>query len=284
MNAKAILLEAFDMRWGKFRAELKLCRVEFSEEAVHDLRVASRRLLAFLDLLRSILSHKRIQKIRRALKDQLDDLDDLRDTQVLLVDISEVLHELPDLEFFKIQLQAEEKKLLKHARKAIRSRDFDKLETRMRKTRDMMAGLPDETLARQLLSAGDEVYARMMDARTVMSPENIPGIHKLRIAFKRFRYVVEVVHPLISTYPAGHLKRMHDYQSKMGDIQDMDIALQKLAEVERYAEEPGFEVVVRYFRSRLNAAVSSFIEDSGEAIVFWRPAPDQPFPWEKDQP
>lgn len=282
MDAKTILIEAFDARWAKFRAELKLCREEFSEEAVHDLRVASRRLLAFFDLLRSVMLHKRIQKIRRALKDQLDDLDDLRDTQVLLADISEALHELPDLEFFKIQLQAEEKKLLKHARKEIKSRDFDRLESRMRKTREMLLGLPDETLARQLLSAGDEVYARMLAAHTTMSPENIPGIHKLRIAFKRFRYAVEVIHPLISTYPEGHLKRMHDYQSKMGDIQDMDIALQKLTEVEHYTEEPGFEVVTQYFRSRLNAVVSSFIEDSGEVVVFWRLAPDQPFPWEKN--
>jgi CHAD domain-containing protein len=281
MNAKTILLEALDARWGKFRAELKLCREEFSEEAVHDLRVASRRLLAFFDLLRSVVLHKRIQKIRRTLKDQLDDLDDLRDTQVLLADISESLHELPHLEFFKIQLQAEEKKLLKHARKAIKSRDFDRLKTRVEKMRAIIEALPDERLASQLLSAGDEIHARMMAAHSTMSPENIPGIHKLRIAFKRFRYAVEVIHPLLSNYPPGHLERMHEYQSKMGDIQDMDTALQRLEEIERPAE---YESVVHYFRSRLGAAVSSFVEDSAEAFVFWRSAPDQSFPWEKNQP
>lgn len=283
MNAKSILLEALDARWAKFRAELKLCREEFSEEAVHDLRVASRRLLAFLDLLRSIISHKRIQKIRRALKEQLDDLDDLRDTQVLLADISESLQELPDLEFFKIQLQSEERKSLKHARKAVRSRDFGRLKTRIEKTREMIEALPDEALAGRLLSAGDEIYARMMALHRVMSAENVPGIHKLRIAFKRFRYVVEIIHPLLPVYPEGHLKRMHGYQSGMGDIQDLDTALQKLADLKDPASQPGFDAVVDHFKSRLQTAVSSFIESSGEAFVFWRSAPEGQFPWEKDQ-
>ncbi|MCC6985929.1 MAG: CHAD domain-containing protein [Anaerolineales bacterium] len=283
MNAKTILLEAFDARWEKFRAELKLCRAEFSEEAVHDLRVASRRLLAFLDLLRSVVLHKRIQKIRRVLKDQLDDLDDLRDAQVLLADISESLHELPELEFFKLELQAEERKLLKHARKAIQSRDFGRLKTRIGKTREMIEGLPVEPLTGQLLSAGDEIHARMMAAHTAMSAENIPGIHKLRIAFKRFRYVVEIIHPLLPNYPEGHLKRMHDYQAGMGDIQDMDTALQKLADLKDPASQPGFESVMDHFKTRLQGAVSDFIESSGEAFVFWRSAPDQPFPWEKNR-
>ncbi len=283
MDAKTILLEALDTRWGKFRAELKLCRDEFSEEAVHDLRVASRRLLAFFDLLRSVLLHKRIQKIRRALKDQLDDLDDLRDTQVLLADASESLPELPELEFFKVHLQAEEKKSLKHARKSIKSRDYDKLKARVGKIREMTENLPGELLADQLLVAGDDIYARMMSAHSAVSAENIPGIHKLRIAFKRFRYVVEVIHPLVPNFPPENLERMHEYQSKMGDIQDMDTALQKLAEIRPQVEEPGFESVVQYFRSRLSAAVASFIEDSGEAFIFWRSAPDQLFPWEKNQ-
>lgn len=51
MQAKTILLEALETRWKKFRAEVKTCRRDFSEKAVHDLRVATRRLLAVFDLL-----------------------------------------------------------------------------------------------------------------------------------------------------------------------------------------------------------------------------------------
>ena len=40
------LLSAYDLRWKNYRSQYKTCRIEFSEEAVHDLRVTARRLLA----------------------------------------------------------------------------------------------------------------------------------------------------------------------------------------------------------------------------------------------
>ena len=49
-----LLLEALEQRWKNYRAELKRCRAEFSNEAVHDLRVATRRMLALIQLLNSI--------------------------------------------------------------------------------------------------------------------------------------------------------------------------------------------------------------------------------------
>ena len=112
MNAGTVLLDAVDTRWKKYRSELKTCQAEFSSEAVHDVRVAVRRLLAIFDLLRSVSHHPRIQKIRRELKGQLDDLDELRDVQVQLADISEFVHDLPELNILREYLQKKEKKLL----------------------------------------------------------------------------------------------------------------------------------------------------------------------------
>src|SRR5215211_501085 len=102
------LLEALDERWKNYRAELKRCRAEFSNEAVHDLRVAARRMLAIIRLLNSISPRPRLQKLNRAFKDQLDEFDDLRDTQVILAEISETLQELPPLQEFQDYLQVVE--------------------------------------------------------------------------------------------------------------------------------------------------------------------------------
>src|SRR5574339_678134 len=89
------LLEALDQRWKNYRAELKRCRSEFSNEAVHDLRTSARRMLAVIQLLNSISPRPRLQKLNRAFKDQLDEFDDLRDTQVILAEISETVQEVP---------------------------------------------------------------------------------------------------------------------------------------------------------------------------------------------
>src|SRR5918911_3627714 len=95
------LLEALDQRWKNYRAELKRCRAEFSNEAVHDLRASARRMLAFIQLLNDISPRPRLQKLRRAFKEQLDEFDQLRDTQVILADVSETLQQLPQLQDFR---------------------------------------------------------------------------------------------------------------------------------------------------------------------------------------
>ncbi len=113
------LLAALDERWKNYRAELKRCRAEFSNEAVHDLRVASRRMLAFIRLMNSISPRPRLQKLNRAFKDQLDEFDDLRDIQVVLAEVSETVQELPQLQEFQDHLQSVEKGLLKTLRKQL---------------------------------------------------------------------------------------------------------------------------------------------------------------------
>ncbi|MBL8061917.1 MAG: CHAD domain-containing protein [Anaerolineales bacterium] len=279
MDAKNLLLEALETRWKKFRAELKTCRAEFSEEAVHDLRVATRRLLALFDLLRFIFSHKRIQEIRRSLKEQLDDLDDLRDTQVMLADISEFIHEIPSLHLFQESLQKSEKTLLRQTRKRIKSREISGLAKRVEKVRSMIEDLPAESLRDQILMAADERFARVLQTHAAIDVENVPSIHKLRIAFKKFRYTVEIVSPLLDNFPPANFERMHTYQSMMGDIQDLEVASQTLTELTD-ASQPDLEPVTLHYASRLRMAVLKFIEDKGEAFTFWRNSPDQPFPWE----
>lgn len=281
MDVKTILLESLETRWKKFRLELKTCQKDFSEEAVHDLRVATRRLLAIFDLLRTIAPHKRIQTIRRILKDQLDDLDDLRDVQVLLADVSEFVQEIPELKLVQKHWADEEKRLMRSTRKLVKSGDTKNLSKRVEKVRDMVFALPEENLSIHLFSAVDEAYTRVIHSHAALDAENIPGIHKLRIAFKKFRYSIEIVHPLLADFPPDNFERMHDYQSRMGDIQDMEVARQKLTELHS-ASKPELEAVSVHYASRLRLAVLNFFEDKGEALIFWRSAPDQSFPWEKN--
>src|SRR5574342_1189374 len=118
------LLEALDQRWKNYRAELKRCRTEFSNEAVHDLRVSARRMLAFIQLLNIISPRPRLQKLNRAFKDQLDEFDQLRDTQVILADISETLQQLPQLHEFHAYLQEVEKGFLRNLRKKLKVIDL----------------------------------------------------------------------------------------------------------------------------------------------------------------
>ena len=282
MNTQTLLLDSLNTRWGKYKAELKTCRQEFSEEAVHDFRVAARRLLSFLDLLRMLFQDRGIKKTRRVLKDQLDALDDLRNTQVLLADISEVIHETPALQPFQEYLQHKEKKLLRAARKEIRSLKVASLAKRIWKLDHTIEAAKQTDLDTSLFSVVDEAYAVVNQRYALIDLGQPATIHRVRLAFKKFRYMLETISPILQDLPADHLKKLHDYQSAMGDIQDMEVALQELADFNQHAPvsyDP--EPARSYYKERHAIALAAYIEDKGEIITFWRTAPDQPVPQEQ---
>ncbi|HEX6032904.1 MAG TPA: CHAD domain-containing protein [Anaerolineales bacterium] len=275
------LLEALDQRWEKYRAELKRCRAEFSNEAVHDLRVACRRMLAFGRLMNSISPHPRLQKLNRAFKDQLDEFDDLRDIQVILAEISETIQELPQLQEFQDHLQDREKSLLKALRKKLRVIDLFDVSKRIRRLRESLKAEPNDNFIGTALQAVDDSFLVTRQRRNWINPAQATSIHRVRVAFKTFRYMVEIIHPVLPDYPGENLKCMHDYQSLMGEIQDVEVIMQALADapVRVSAFDPG---PVRGYYERCHAkAVSAYLERKDQLDTFWRPAPDQPFPWEK---
>jgi CHAD domain-containing protein len=275
------LLEALDKRWKDYRAELKHCREEFSNEAVHDLRVASRRMLAFIRLLNSISPRPRLQKLSRAFKDQLDEFDDLRDTQVVLAEISETLQELPQLQNFQVHLQGRERTLLKTLRKKLRVIDLFDVSKRVRRMRETLKVELNAELISQAFQAVDHAFLITRQRRNWINPTQATSIHRVRIAFKSLRYMVEIVHPLVPHFPLESLKHMHDYQSLMGEIQDVEVIMQAFADapVQLASFEP--EPVRLHYERCHTDAVSAYLARMDQLDSFWRSAPDQPFPWEK---
>jgi len=275
------LLEALDQRWKNYRTELKRCRAEFSNEAVHDLRVAARRMLALIRLLNSISPRPRLQKLKRAFKDQLDEFDDLRDTQVILAEISETLQELPQLQEFQGHLQNVEKRLLKTLRKKLKVIDLFDVSKRIRRMRASLKAESNGDLVLQIFQAVDDAFLITKQRQRWINPAQASTIHRVRIAFKTFRYMAEIAHPLLQDFPSENLKRMHDYQSLMGEIQDVEIIMQALADAPMRASSFDAGPVRRYYERCHAEAVSAYMEDMQQLDTFWRPAPDQSFPWEK---
>ncbi len=221
-----LLVEALEQRWKNYRAELKHCRAEFSNEAVHDLRVATRRILALIQLLNSISPRPRLQKLKRAFKGQLDEFDNLRDTQVILAEISEILQELPQLHDFQKHLQFTEEKLLRNLRKKVKQLEASEVTKRIRKTHESLEAETNGDLNSQLMQAVDDVYLITKQRHGWVDATRSATIHRVRIAFKSLRYMIEIVQPLLHDFPVENFKRMNDYQSLMGEIQDAEVFAQ----------------------------------------------------------
>jgi len=278
MDANQLLLDAIDNRWEKYREQIKTCRREFSEEAVHDLRVAARRLLALVDLIRAVAPHPRLQKIRKALKGQLDEFDALRDTQVMLAEISETIETLLELKPFQQILQKRERRLLREAEEIVENLKPSGVARRLEKVRANIAeARPSLEFDSLVLQAVDEAYGTVLQRYGWINPAQPATIHRTRIAFKRFRYMVEIVHPLLPGFPQPNFKRMHDYQTSMGEIQDVEVFLFTLDDL---TEAGSSESVRRYYEQRHTELITAYIEDKGEVETFWRASPSLPFPWE----
>lgn len=275
------LLRALDQRWENYRAELQRCRAEFSNEAVHDLRTAARRMLAFIQLVNSISPRPRLEKLNHAFKDQLEEFDGLRDTQVVLAEISEVLQELPQLQTFRDYLQGVEKGILKTLRKKLKVIDLFDVSKRIRHMRESLKGESNSELERQIFQSVDAAFFIAQRRQKWINPGQANTIHRVRLAFKTFRYMMEIIHPLLLDFPVENLKCMHDYQSLMGEIQDLEVVMQSFADVPLSASSFDPEPVRRYYARRHAEAISAYMKCVHELDTFWRPASDRPFPWEK---
>ena len=285
------LLDALDERWDDYRRQFRAGRREITEESIHDLRVAARKFLAFLYLLRIIHAHANVKKMRTFLKEQVDELDQLHDAQVMLASATQKMAALRQLAPFQGYLQERTDSLARRARKDIRAFKPSDLKDRfqmLRKAAKKHADDPD--LLDQLLGAVDE--SRSSTARAFKRLDSAdPGtIHHVRIAFKKFRYMIEAIQPFLPEYPQGLLARMSDYQDAMGKVHDTTVFLDRLHDFERKLPKDGqgpaasFESgpIETHYRKQLSNLARGYFARKDEFEKFWRPTANSPFPWEQN--
>ena len=277
----SLLVETLEQRWKIYRSELKRCQQEPSEEAIHDFRVASRRLLALVDMLRAVSPHPRLQKLRRTFKNQLDNLDDLRDTQVMLGKVWETLEELPELALFQKYLIKREKRLLRSSVKAIKSYKSANIRKRIDLTRKALLKGKDRNIQGEvLIQIVDDAYKTALRRFNQIEPDQFASIHRFRIAFKKFRYMIEIIHSIVPNFPEDNFKGMHDYQGIMGDIQDLEIFVSVLDNFVSKDTAYDFISVRKFYLQRRTETVQNFTENIQLFNTFWRSTSEAPFPWE----
>lgn len=260
--------------------ELKRCHVELSNDAVHDLRVAMRRILALLQLLSSISPHSRIRKLIRAFKKQLDEFDNLRDTQVTLAETSQILPELPQLQEFQTYLEEAEQKMLLTLGEKIKKFDTSKMDKGVRKTCEVLASEVRHDLEAEVLQTIDDAFLLAKIRLRWVDLARPATIHRVRVAFKAFRYMVELIYPMLNDFPIENLKRMNDYQTRMGDIQDTEVFIQTFTDFSQTTTFSDLEPVSHYYDRRHIEVISVYIQNVNQLHTFWRFAEDQPFPWD----
>jgi CHAD domain-containing protein len=276
---RALLLDALHDRWRTWRSGLKRCRKKYSEAAVHDLRVATRRLISALDLLAGIHPEGKLRKARRRLKRRLEMLGPLRDVQVQLRTIDKMLPSFPELQGLYNALQQRERKLVQRLTAALKRVKTGKLEKAMRAVIRQAEGFLDTPAkqAEKLTAAVDAVGAtfnQVVERKLAIDPTDSATIHRMRVAFKKFRYMTEALAPMMDWVTSKQLKAMNDFQGSMGDIQDAEVLL---ASVTAFAQQQGkerdaaFTRVLEELSRRRTALIDAFLASADTLYTFWKP-------------
>jgi CHAD domain-containing protein len=125
----------------------------------------------------------------------------------------------------------------------------------------------------------DEAFADLRWKKVNADPQMPPSVHAMRIAFKKFRYMLEVAIPLVPPMPPTRPRVLQRYQGMMGQIQDSTVLLNFL---DRFgAENPQFDIapVVEFVIQKRDEQMEYFFDRIDSLDRFWRKSAGVRFPW-----
>ncbi len=274
-----ILAAALASRWESYREQLRRCQRRFSEDAVHELRVATRRLLAQFTVLSCVAPSAALEKARRILKRRLAALGDLRDTQVQRQFIKQKADSFPEIVRLRGWLKRRERRLARSAAETVNRAKTKKLEKWISAmTADLAAKATNARAQRQfaaaVLRAAAESFAEAVERRRAINLADLRTVHQTRVTFKRFRYIVESLSPDITGLSRRQLRTLAYYQRKMGIIQDLEVMQACVAQYTRGDKKRAvlLQPFSRHLRQRRARALRSFLKTADRLYEFWPPA------------
>lgn len=277
-RAGALLIDRIATQVDRLAAEdLRVRRNE--PDAVHQLRVAGRRLRSALQAYRPLLDRRRTDALVEALRAFGQELAPARDAEVLHERIADGLRSLPPelllgpaqaqltRHFARIEAEARARVLEAldgEAYAALRG-DLDELVARPPLTRQARNRARTEIPA--LLRRTARRLERAMTVATssaTSAPERDEAVHAARKAGKRLRYAAEVASPVV-----GKARGLKHLQTALGEHQDTvvaRVALRELGARAHAAGENGFSFGILYGRDAARAA-----EIEASLPTLWHP-------------
>jgi CHAD domain-containing protein len=252
----------------RYRKRLSRCQKKFSEKAVHNLRIETRRILALLDLLEALRFDNSLSKLRKAFKKRLDAFDDLRDTHVQRVLLKPLWERFPEAKDFKKHLRKCEQQLECEVSAKIQTTKSGKLNRHLKdieKCLRQCAEKPpqgESTSHAQSLLGG--AFRRVVILRRQIRRNHPATIHRMRVAFKRFRYTAELLQPFLPGYTPQRLQRMKGFQDAAGKIQDVAVLLERIKQDVEHEEISA--ACVKKLRDELSRSERQAIEALMERI------------------
>lgn len=244
-------------------------------EAVHDFRVALRRLRTLLRFARPIHGERRMRSIGDALGRIADATGALRDAEVLRetlggLHVAGATRAAADA-FVEARARDERgarASVVELLRGGPGGREAGPLEPALAALDARLARGPSRKHAANPPTARGVALASMrealddVDAHADHDVGDVEGMHALRIRFKRLRYASELFGPLLGEPAAAASKAATKMQKRLGDLHDLDEAITVVGAARTIHRAPRRELVAALRLSRAKASVR-VLEDLG---------------------
>lgn len=273
------LASALQLRWESYREQLRRCQQQFSEENVHELRVGTRRLSALLAMIEAATPGTKLLKLRRVLKRRLKVLGDLRDMHVQRLFVERRAIRFPELTLVWASLQRREHRLERSVAAKVKGFKTRKLErwisgVSARLSQDRTFLREPHRIAAALEQATAQAFAEVAGRRRAVDLKNPSTIHRTRIAFKKFRYMIESLSPDFTGLSKRDLRALARYQRRMGIIQDLEVMHRCVTDF--LQDHAGMEELLRPFCRYLQASrarrLRAYLRSADDVYSFWPPS------------
>jgi CHAD domain-containing protein len=232
---------------------------QLDDEAIHDLRVAIRRIRTLLKIARPLFGRFHADAVRKAFTDVMRATGELRDLEVLLVTI-EGLPGSAALLDWRRSCEARERTLWRTVAAAIERGELDG-------ARSMLSALLafpfDPSRAVSLSKFARHVVSRArraVERSRGVDPDDAVGLHALRIACKELRYSIELLFPALPGDARAMLEPSALIQERLGAIHDVEVAIQTLTRVGDLPREAIREALTSLATLRARR-VSEYLDD-----------------------
>lgn len=273
-----LLSRVLEERRRTFVLLLARCQRRATEPVIHDLRVVTRRLIAVMDLADSIVDHDGGRRERRALRKYLKGFNALRDVHVQLLAVRKMQRPFRSLGVYQNSLRMQERQLLRETGKHCAALKTETLNRRVQDLQNALMAIgahPALAAAARvaILGTAAGAFARVAALRQSVAPDDPRTIHRLRVAFKEFRYLLEILGPLLPWVTPALRKAMNSFQTAMGEVQDNEVflaAVNAYAALPRRVPGPSLLDVREFLARRKREAIGAFLQKADEAYGFWK--------------
>lgn len=229
------------------------------DEAVHDIRVAIRRLRTLLKMARTLFGRWHTDVVRGAFREVMAATGELRDEEVL----EETLAGAAKSEGYDkwvASRKGREQKLRKNVIARIERGDLQRARLMLK----ALLVFPVEPkrnieLSRFARRTVERARRRVEDKRDV-EVENVIGMHDLRIAYKELRYSIELLAEALPIDMRAQLEPATVFQKRLGELHDVDVAADVVQKA-RGLSAPAREEALASLRALRSKRVAKYLRE-----------------------